>query len=360
MIKITVTASRTYQVLMAQGLLAQAGKYIYETMKPRKKGPAKLCIVTDDIVHDLYCRQVQDSLQAQGYETSVFTFPHGERSKTLKTLSDLLEFLAEQQLTRSDLLVALGGGITGDLTGFAAASYLRGIEFIQIPTTLLAAVDSSVGGKTGVNLKAGKNLAGAFWQPSLVLFDPNTLQTLSPDLLRDGLAETIKAGAIADADLFQTIRQCETINAPETLTTLAARAVEIKRTIVEEDERDTGARQLLNFGHTIGHAIEKCSGFEISHGHAVALGMDIVSKAAFTLGWSREDCFTPIRKALQQFHFPLDCPYSAAQLTEAARKDKKRLGDTITLVIPQTLGACMLKQIPIEELEHFITIGLTP
>lgn len=359
MIKITVTASRTYQVLMAQGLLSQVGSQIYEMTKLRKNGPQKICIVTDDIVRDLYCCEVQDSLRTQGYETSVFVFPHGEHSKTLKTLSDLLEFLAEQQFTRSDMLVALGGGITGDLTGFAAASYLRGIEFIQIPTTLLAAVDSSVGGKTGVNLGAGKNLAGAFWQPSLVLFDPNALQTLSPDLLRDGLAETIKAGAIADADLFKTIQQCETINAPEMLTTLAARAVEIKRAVVEEDERDTGARQLLNFGHTIGHAIEKCSSFEISHGHAVAMGMDIVSKAAFAMGWSREDCFTLIRKALRQFHFPLDCPYSAAQLTEAARKDKKRLGDTITLVIPQTPGTCILKQVPIEELEHFITIGLT-
>lgn len=359
MIEITVTASRTYQVLMAQGLLSQAGVRIGEVMKTRKKRPEKICIVTDDIVHDFYCREVQDALQTQGYETSVFVFPHGEHSKTLKTLSDLLEFLAEQQFTRSDMLVALGGGITGDLTGFAAASYLRGIEFVQIPTTLLAAVDSSVGGKTGVNLKAGKNLAGAFWQPSLVLFDPDTMQTLSPALLRDGIAEAIKAGAIADAELFTMISQCETINAPEMLTTLAARAVKIKRAVVEEDERDTGARQLLNFGHTIGHAIEKCSSFEISHGHAVAMGMGIVSKAAFAMGWSREDCFTPIRKALRQFHFPLDCPYSASQLTEAARKDKKRLGDTITLVIPQTLGTCILKQIPIEELEHFITIGLT-
>ena len=173
----------------------------------------------------------------------------------MDTVSRLLEFLAEHQLTRSDALVALGGGVTGDLTGYGAASYLRGIPFVQVPTTLLAAVDSSVGGKTGVNLKAGKNLAGAFWQPSLVLFDTDTIKTLSYDLILDGAAEAIKAGAIADGQLFSYISSCRELTDPEAITHLSRRAIEIKRQVVEADERDTGVRQLLNFGHTMGHAM---------------------------------------------------------------------------------------------------------
>lgn len=355
MINLTIKASRTYEVLMEPGILPHAGTHIAEALKSKTQ---KLCIVTDDIVKELYADTVIRSLKTAGYEVSLFVFPHGEHSKSMETLAELLEFLAQHQLTRSDALVALGGGITGDLTGFAAASYLRGIEFVQIPTTLLAAVDSSVGGKTGVNLPSGKNLAGAFWQPSLVLFDPLTLKTLSPALIRDGIAETVKAGAIADAGLLEKISRAENLDSPETVMELASRAINIKRAAVEEDERDTGARQLLNFGHTIGHAIEKCSNFEISHGHAVAMGMIIVSRAALALDWSEEDCLAPIQTALERFDFPLDCPFTAQQLMEAARKDKKRMGGSITLVLPETPGSCYLKELPLQELKNFIMIGL--
>lgn len=353
---ITISASKTYKVITDSGLLARAGEFIREALGEKGK---KLCIVTDDQVDPLYTAPLEASLRGAGYETVTFVFPHGEASKNLDTVSRLLEFLAENQLTRSDALIALGGGISGDLTGFAAASYLRGIPFVQVPTTLLAAVDSSVGGKTGVNLKAGKNLVGAFWQPSLVLFDMDTIKTLSYDLLLDGVAESIKAGAIADKELFLYIQKADHLTSPETIAHLSRRAIEIKREVVEADERDTGVRQLLNFGHTIGHAIEKSSEFSITHGHAVAMGMAIVSKACEALGWSQEDCRGPITDSLRKFRFPLECPFTASQLTEAARKDKKRLGDSITLVIPVTLGNCQLKKIPVSQLEDFIKVGLS-
>ncbi len=354
--KITINASRTYDVITGSGLISQSGQLIRQALGEKAK---KICIVTDDNVSPLYRTPVKESLRDAGFEVVSFVFPHGEAYKSMATLSKLLDFLAYKQLTRSDAIVALGGGITGDLAGFAAASYLRGIQFIQMPTTLLAAVDSSVGGKTGINLSAGKNLAGAFWQPSLVIFDIDTIKTLSYDLLLDGLAEAIKAGVIADRELFHYIYQVSELPDPEVITTLSARAIWIKQQVVEADERDSGVRQLLNFGHTIGHAIEKCSSFSITHGHAVAMGMVIIARACLKYGWSDEDCLTPILNSLQKFGFSLDCPYNAQQLTQAALKDKKRMGDTITLVIPVSLGNCQLKQIPVTELEHFIAGGLS-
>lgn len=352
---ITITASRVYQVLTGSGILAHAGKLIRNTLGEQSK---KLCIVTDDKVDALYSAALWTALTKAGYETVKFVFPMGEASKSMDMVSELLEFLAQNQLTRSDAIVALGGGVTGDLAGYSAASYLRGIPFVQVPTTLLAAVDSSVGGKTGVNLKAGKNLAGAFWQPSLVIFDIDTIRTLSYELLLDGIAESIKAGAIADRELFFYINRITELTDPAVISHLSRRAIEIKRNVVEEDERDTGVRQLLNFGHTIGHAIEACSRFHISHGHAVAMGMSIISRASLKMGWSKEDCLTPILEALEKFCFPLECPYTAQQLTHAALRDKKRMGDTITLVVPVSLGNCQLKKLPVTELEAVIKAGL--
>ncbi len=353
---ITISASKTYDVITDTALLRRSGPFIRRALGKNAK---KLCIVTDDQVDPLYTAPLWAALETEGFQLTKFVFPHGEASKTLDTVSDLLESLADSQLTRSDGLIALGGGIAGDLTGFAAASYLRGIAFVQVPTTLLAAVDSSVGGKTGVNLKAGKNLAGAFWQPSLVLFDLDTIKTLPYELFLDGVAESIKAGAIADKELFSYIQETEQLSHPSAIAHLSQRAIEIKRQVVEEDERDTGVRQLLNFGHTIGHAIEKCSGFSITHGHAVAIGMVIVSRAAERMGWCQENCAAPIEESLKKFGFPLDCPFSAEQLAQAAQKDKKRMGDTITLVIPKTLGCCQLKRIPVSQLQDVIKAGLS-
>lgn len=349
---------------MQRGALADAGAYIKEALKLAEIKEKKICIVTDANVDVLYGHPehaLWKSLEASGFEVYKYVFPGGEKTKTMDTVAAILNFLADNSFTRSDVLLALGGGITGDVTGYTAASFLRGVEFIQVPTTLLATVDSSVGGKTGVNLNAGKNLAGAFWQPSLVLFDPDVLTTLSRDLKLDGVAEAVKAGYIADVSILEMISQVDDtslLTDDDFLTQLAAKAVEVKRQIVEEDERESGVRQLLNFGHTIAHAIEKCSNYEITHGHAVAMGMDIVSKASDNLGWIEEPCGAGIRKILDDFQFPLEHPYSHEELTRAALQDKKRRGGNITLVIPARAGKCILKTIPVAELEDFISCGM--
>ncbi len=381
MIKLTVNASRKYDVAMDRGVLGNAGRLIalaldgadLSTETPATVSPGrKICIITDENVDRLYGQPEHAlwmSLAAAGFEVSKYVFPGGEDHKNMATITGILEFLAEQGFTRSDLLLALGGGITGDVTGFAAATYLRGIEFIQVPTSLLAVVDSSVGGKTGVNLSSGKNLAGAFWQPSLVLFDPDVLDTLSDELKLDGIAEAIKAGIIADEDIFSLIERSgfahedssprsDILADTDLLTKLAAMAVEVKRKIVEEDERESGKRALLNLGHTAAHAIEKCSDYAVSHGHAVAIGMAIVSAAAATKGWCEDSCCKDIVSILEKAGFPLACPYSAKELASAALHDKKRRGDQITLVIPETIGNCSLKKIPVGELEEFFKAGL--
>ena len=224
----------------------------------------------------------------------------------------------------------------------------------------MAAVDSSVGGKTGVNLKAGKNLAGAFWQPSLVLFDPQVLSTLSRQLKLDGIAEALKAGIIADPSIIEEARRARELDDPLLLTELAARAVRVKRDIVLEDEREKGARQLLNLGHTPAHAIETLSGYTVSHGHAVAMGISIISRAAERLGMSREGFPEKINALLQKAGFPLKCPYSAGRLAEAALSDKKRRGSRITLVIPEDLGSCKLMAVDISELETIFSSALRP
>jgi len=357
MIKLTVNASRKYDVVMERGVLGKAGEYI------GKSNGRKVCIITDDNVDKLYGQPEHTlwaSLTSAGFDVYKYVFPGGEDHKNMSTVAGILEFLAEQSFTRSDLLLALGGGITGDITGFAAATYLRGIEFIQVPTSFLAVVDSSVGGKTGVNLSSGKNLAGAFWQPSLVLFDPDVLDTLSDELKLDGMAEAIKAGIIADPQILTMLDRSagELLDDNDLLTEIAAKAVKVKRTIVEEDERESGKRALLNLGHTAAHAIEKCSAYGISHGHAVAMGMVMISAAAAAEGLCEKAFHEEIVSIIKQAGFALTCPYSAKELTSAALHDKKRRGDSITLVIPEAAGSCRLKKIPVGELEAFFEKGL--
>ncbi len=365
MIKLTVNASRKYDVVMDRGALAKAGEYIGEA------NGRKVCIITDENVDKFYGQpehSLWGSLTSAGFDVYKYVFPGGEDHKNMSTVTDILEFLAEHSFTRSDLLLALGGGITGDITGFTAATYLRGIEFIQVPTSFLAVVDSSVGGKTGVNLSSGKNLAGAFHQPSLVLFDPDVLDTLSNELKLDGMAEAIKAGIIADPQILTMIDSSAggmnpdnvsgILNDNDLLTEIAAKAVKVKRTIVEEDERESDKRALLNLGHTAAHAIEKCSAYGISHGHAVAMGMVMISAAAAAEGLCEKACHEEIASILRQAGFALTCPYSAKELTSAALHDKKRRGDSITLVIPEAAGSCRLKKIPVGELEAFFEKGL--
>ena len=350
MTTVTVKASRTYDVQIGSGLLQKAGESLARLLPP----PRTVCVVSDDTVFPLWGDVLCTSLKAAGYTVKTFVFAAGEASKTTDTLLRLWNTLAELGLTRTDCLAALGGGVVGDLTGFAAATFLRGIPFVQFPTTLLSMVDSSVGGKTGVDLPAGKNLVGAFNQPLGVFCDVDTLKTLPDNIFADGCAEVIKYGYIGDGELLSVLKN-DFSSDPESV---IARCVTDKRDIVQQDEFDKGCRGLLNLGHTAGHAVEACSDFAISHGSAVAIGMVIMTRAAIQNGLCDAAVLPHMLDLLKAYHLPTECSFDAAELARVAKGDKKRAGDSITLVLPKTLGESVLYPIPIEELEAFLCSGL--
>ena len=266
------TPSKKYDVLLGRGILADAGRLAVGVRRP-----GRAVVVTDSNVDSLYSDQLATSLRDAGFDTVKFVFPAGEKSKNAGTLLSLLNFMAEYRMTRDGTVFALGGGVVGDLAGLAASLYMRGVGLVQLPTTLLAAVDSSVGGKTAVDLPSGKNLIGAFYQPDLVICDTETLGTLPSGEFSNGCAEVIKYAFIRDASILNMLDG-------NRIDELIFRCIAIKRDIVACDERDRGERQLLNFGHTFGHAIEKCSGYTLPHGSAISAGMVIMTTAAVKLG----------------------------------------------------------------------------
>lgn len=339
---INVSASTEYDVIIGSGILESLGNRCVGLL-----GKSRAAVITDSNVAPLWLGKTVDSLKCAGIDVITYVFPAGEESKCKETLFGILEFMAENKLTRSDFAVALGGGVTGDMTGLAASLYLRGIPFVQVPTTLLAAVDSSVGGKTAVNLTAGKNLMGAFYQPSLVVCDTDTLGTLSPEIFADGMAEVIKYGVIFDRELFDAVKSGKV---ESNIENIIARCVELKRDVVAKDEFDKGDRQLLNFGHTMAHSIEKLSNFEISHGSAVAIGMVVAAKAGAKLGWSEEDCTAEIIEANHNNNLPVECNFAPDALADVALSDKKRAGGAINFVAPQKIGKCYLKKVPVDVL----------
>lgn len=347
---ITVTASKKYDVIIGSDLLAHCGEHIASVKKP-----CTAAIISDTNVWPLYGNTVSHSLKEKGFQVIHYAFTAGESSKNTDTYIRLLNFLAENKLTRTDLIIALGGGVVGDMAGFVAATYLRGVSYVQIPTSLLAMVDSSVGGKTAIDLCIGKNLVGAFYQPSLVLCDITALNTLPADIFRDGCAEVIKYGVLYDEKLFGHLEKYGLRFCREDV---ISRCVELKRNVVMEDEYDTGARQKLNLGHTVGHGIEAQSNFEISHGQAVAIGMAIVSKA----GWKQEICAQQLHSricaVLETFGLPVRTGYSAQQLYTSALSDKKRAGGNVNLIVPKEIGNCIVLPTDISQLKNFIEAGL--
>ena len=350
MISIEVKASKAYQVHIGKGLLPQLGQQLRSVCNAQKAA-----IVSDSNVFPLYGNIAAQSLENAGIQVVSFVFPAGEESKNAQTYFKLLNFLAEHQLTRRDCLVALGGGVVGDLTGFAAATCLRGIDYIQVPTTLLAAVDSSVGGKTAIDLPAGKNLVGAFCQPKLVLCDIHTLDSLPREIFQDGCAEVIKYGVLYDPELFAHLTQYGMDFHREQV---IARCVELKRNVVIEDEFDTGARMKLNLGHTLGHGIEAKSGFGISHGKAVAIGMSMVARAASVMGYCSQDTCQRIVGAVERFELPSSTEYDAETLFTYTLSDKKRSGNCVDLIIPYEIGDCRITPMNVTEIQSFIQAGL--
>ncbi len=346
--KVTVRASKTYDIIIENGALDSVGMRCAGLF-----GGRKALLLSDSNVEALYGARIEASLKGAGFEVVPYTVPAGENSKSTENMLAIVNYMAEHGLTRADTLVALGGGVVGDLGGVCAACYLRGIGFVQVPTTLLACVDSSVGGKTAVNLPAGKNLFGVFYQPDVVICDPDALKTLKKETYAEGMAEVIKYGMIWDSALFAAL-ESESIGVAE----IIKRCVSIKSEVVAVDERDRGLRQILNFGHTIGHAIEKLSGFAVSHGAAVAQGMAIISRALVKQGVVDAECSDRLQAVLLQKGLDVKCQYTAEELFEAAMADKKRHSDKICLVTVNGIGKYALTDVAVDGLREYIEAGL--
>ena len=333
---------RTYPCHIGSGLLDCLGALTLESL-----GEIAVAVVTDDNVAPLYLDRAVKSLENAGLRVCTITLPHGEETKCLARLSDLYTFLCENRITRKDAVIALGGGVIGDLTGLAAATFLRGVHFIQVPTTLLAQVDSSVGGKVAVDLPQGKNLVGAFYQPEFVLVDPDTLNTLTDDYWRDGLGEVVKYGCIGDADLFALLEEC----APGGRAALMARIDEIlvhciqaKADVVAQDEKDTGLRMTLNFGHTIAHAVETCQHYTgLRHGEAVALGMHVMTRLTEQKGLTDAGTADRLDALLSQLDMPMQLPdFDEETLVAAMGMDKKFSGKVLRVIVLNQIGKCYI------------------
>ena len=344
-----VSASVDYDVVIGAGLLDELDTFV----RPFCAGK-KVVLVSDDEVFPRYGSAAAAAFEGAGAEVFTFVFKSGEESKSFATYEELTEFMCRCRLSRSDIAAALGGGVTGDLTGFAAATYRRGIDYIQLPTTLLAAVDSSVGGKTAIDLAAGKNLAGAFLQPAAVLCDTDCLRSLPAAVFADGAAEAIKTGVLSGDTLFSLFEDGTLTDAPAEV---IARCIRYKAGVVERDEKERGERRKLNLGHTVGHAIEKCSGYAMPHGHAVAAGLAVMACASERLGWAEPGVSARIAACLEKNGLPTGTDYPAEALAKAALADKKRSGDSITIVVPRAIGGCELKRIPVTELLPIIAAG---
>ena len=313
----------------------------------------KAALVTDSNVDRLYGDAIVRQIEETGLQVERIVFPAGEKSKTLETYAELVRGFAALELTRTDFAIALGGGVVGDLTGFAAATYMRGIGFVQIPTTLLAMVDSSIGGKTGVDIPEGKNLVGAFHLPKRILRDVKFLESLPEKEMKNGLAEMIKTAVLFDTEMFAALERLvylDNLERIEKLSPLVERTAAWKQKIVDEDFKEGGMRKLLNLGHTFGHAIEAASEFRLGHGECVAIGMRIVGKDV-----------PEIDKILNLYGFPqvkdVFAPplcLSVAKIQELLASDKKRSGDMITLIVPRKIGACELVETPMGELGNWL------
>ncbi len=346
---ITVKASKTYEVLVGAGLLSKIGTLAAEVVRGKT-----VAVVSDSNVFPLYGESVCRSLQNEGFRVETFVFPAGEESKNLSTYGELLHFLCEKQLTREDTLLALGGGVVGDLTGFAAATYLRGVGLLAVPTSLLAMVDSSVGGKTAVDLDIGKNQVGCFYQPLRVICDPETLGTLPREQMACGSAEVIKYGLMANAPFFEALGERPM---KEWMEDVIATCVGMKRDVVEEDEFEQGLRALLNLGHTVGHAVETCSGYSILHGQAVAIGMAVITRAAAAKGLCKKSVAERLEEILEKYELPTRTQFSANELIAVIHNDKKRKQNAVQFILPREIGVCEMRKIALSELADWLSAG---
>lgn len=332
---------RSYPIRIQQGIIDHVGEHFAELL-----GNCAAAIITDDNVGPLYLSRVEASLTAAGIRHTSIVLPHGERTKCLDSLTRLYDFLGDSGITRKDAVIALGGGVMGDLAGLAAATWLRGIRFMQIPTSLLAQVDSSVGGKVAVDLPRGKNLVGAFHQPSAVLVDPEVLNTLTEHFWLDGLGEVVKYGCINDAPLFELLTQAAPGGRPALMAhidEILTRCIQAKADVVEQDEHDNGLRATLNFGHTMGHAVEAVQQYNgLSHGQAVAAGMAYITRVSEAAGQTESGTAARLVALLDTLGLPSDIPAGLEKedLLRAMAMDKKKAGNSLTVVLIRAIGEC--------------------
>ena len=342
---------RSYPIIIQKGLLDKIGgslkeKYIGE----------KIAVITDRNVGRLYARRLEDTLVENGFKVKIITVEPGEKSKSIAVLTDIWNELLDFEITRGDMIMTLGGGVAGDLGGFAASTLLRGIPFVQVPTSLLAQIDSSIGGKTAINLPKGKNLVGSFYQPEIVFIDPDLLTTLESRFFRDGMAEVIKYGCIRNKELFDYLVGCE--NEEETFENIERvihDCCKIKKEIVERDEMDLGERMLLNFGHTMGHALEKYFGFnKYTHGEAVAVGMYHITRKTEELGITEKRTSERIKNLLEKYSLPFEMPEADKdELLKTIGFDKKNKGKNIDIIMLKKIGDSFIKKIPKEEVHKY-------
>lgn len=347
---VRVEATGAYDVVVGRGLLDQLGELV-RTAVPGCDDTVLL--VTDEHVEERYAETACDALERAGFSLCCAALPPGEPSKCVDSYLQLVDLAADLGLTRASTVVALGGGVMGDLAGFVAATYMRGCNLVQVATSLLAMVDSSVGGKTAVDLPQGKNLLGAFYQPRLVLCDLDCLSTLPHLYLSDGTGEVVKYGVMADPELFGWLE--EPLAGQEER--VVARCVEIKRDVVQADEREGGVRKLLNLGHTVGHAIELLGAYRVPHGHAVAAGLGVMARACAAKGWCPQADAARIESMLRVHGLPTGTRFDVRDLCAAALHDKKRSGDSIDVVAVRGIGACEVRRVSLEEFAELVALG---
>lgn len=331
---------RSYDILIGKNLRNEFATYIEQVFNGDK-----ICIITDDNLNSIYGEEVKINLEQAGFQVKVVAVTPGEKSKSFSTLLPIYDELLNFKLTRSDLIIALGGGVVGDLAGFVASTFLRGVNFIQIPTSLLAQVDSSVGGKVGVDLERGKNLVGSFYHPKLVLIDTDMLKTLPEKYFNDGLGEVIKYGCIREKELYEVLEDFKNKDAlKDNIEEIIYACCDIKRQVVENDEKDTGERMILNFGHTLGHAIEKVYGFETyTHGEGVAIGMYMITSISEKLGLTQVGVAERIKIMLKKYNLPYEVDISDVQgVLDAIKLDKKNLNGGLNVILLNDIGECYI------------------
>lgn len=341
---IHIKGSTEYDVLVENGILADVGTLLRERI-----GGDKALVVTDDNVARFYLDEVSEALADEAYAVTSLVITPGEENKDIEHYSAILNSLAGEDFGKGDILIALGGGVIGDLVGFAAATFKRGMHCVQLPTSLLAAVDSSVGGKNAINLPNAKNQVGTIRNPDIVICDPNCMETLPERALHDGYAEIIKYGILNGYEIIDELRSGD-------LAKVIAMAVGIKRDFVEMDEEDTLFRQYLNLGHMIGHAIEARSGYEITHGEAVAKGLSVEARCCALSGFIEMTTYLEITEILEEFDFDLSCRYSPAELLPYIMNDKRIRNGIIQLLIPESIGSCNMQPIAVEKLKDIINL----